>query len=288
MQGFACRSPSRAMAAANTIRAAHASASVAPMQLDLSDLDSVVSFADSFAAKHDALHVLCNSAGLGGMGNGAFYGEAEVYRVNFVGHFLLTLRLLPLLERSAPSRIVNLSSLVHRFAGTDWHAALPGGHGAYQTSKLAMAVFGTELSRRYASKGVTAISVNPGAVNSQIWYRGQIPGWLEPIVAVVFRRVFLTSAQGAACSVAAATDPALAGSTGLYLCPYRVYRCVPRAWGWAHRLVCLLCDVGFPFTSFVGASPCPPLPAVTDPTEGTRLWEATATAVDAWLSPAPK
>ena len=104
------------------------------------------------------------------------------YRVNFVGHFLLCLRLQKSLERGAkesglPSRVVNLSSVMHRYGDTDWLSPLrfSKSQRTYGTSKLAMAVLASELTRRWAACGVIGIAVNPGAVNSDIWYRGQQP-----------------------------------------------------------------------------------------------------------------
>ena len=66
---------------------------------------------------------------------------------------------------------------------------------------------------------------------------------------------------------------------------YRVYGCVPRAWGWARRLVCLRCDVGFPCSAYVGATPCPPEPAGPTPSRVRAYWEATAAAVEGGSHP---
>jgi NAD(P)-dependent dehydrogenase (short-subunit alcohol dehydrogenase family) len=85
------------------------------MICDLSSMDSVRQFAKEFRSKYDRLHVLVNNAG-------AFAGKREVtvdgfertLAVNYLAPFLLTQELLPLLKSSAPSRIINIGSGMHR------------------------------------------------------------------------------------------------------------------------------------------------------------------------------
>ena len=99
-------------------------------------------------------------------------------RVNYVSHFLLTLHLLPLLQRGAErsgmvSRVVTVSSVFHRRGHTLWGEAMEfePSRRTYPTSKLALACFAAELTRRYSqSHRIVGITVNPGAVNSDIWY----------------------------------------------------------------------------------------------------------------------
>lgn len=126
-----------------------------------------------------------------------------------------------------------------------------------------MAVFASEITRRWAARGISGIAVNPGAVNSDIWYRGQLSrGVQEYLVRPVFSALFLTSAQGAACSVAAATDSRFAEPpVGLYLCPYRTPTAAPS-----------LFELHGPFA---GACECRPHPAVLDEALGRSLWEVT-------------
>lgn len=113
-------------------------------------------------------------------------------------------------------------------------------------------------------------------MNSDIWYRGQLSQRVEDcVVRPVFSRLFLTSAQGAAPSVAAASDPAYdCAPAGLYLCPYRT----PRGWPMPFEL----------HGPFAGPQPCTPHVAVTDARAGAALWEATCSALRDWLPPAPQ
>lgn len=277
---LACRSLARAQAAATAIRTAHPSAIVKAMELDLTAFASVASFAKAVRREYSSISVLCLNAGIGGMnkheeptGDGQAH---EIYRVNFVSHFLLALLLESTLAAGAPARVVCLSSVMHRSGDAEWNAPLCSfspGRRTYASSKLAMAVLAAEITRRWGAgpQPIVGIAVNPGAVNSEIWYRGQLAAWLEACaIRPLFAAIFLTSRQGAACSVAAAIEPRFAHpAPGTYLCPYRTPARCP-----------------MPFElhgPFAGPRLCTPHAAVTDPAAGTALWEATAKALKEWL-----
>jgi NAD(P)-dependent dehydrogenase (short-subunit alcohol dehydrogenase family) len=146
-----------------------------------------------------------------------------IFGTNFVGPFTLTLLLMDLLKASTAGRIVNLSSVLHRFASRDVIRAASGedesdGYGA---SKLAMILFTRELRRRLAGTRVVATAVNPGVVASDIWR----VIYALPIFGTIFRgfcsTFFLTVEQAAAVNAAAAVAPRSADEDeGLYLQPY--------------------------------------------------------------------
>lgn len=193
--------------------------------VDLADVASVRAFAAWYMAKYGVIHVLINSAGIGGLRRrpeATSDGHDLCFRTNAVSPFLLTRLLLPALERGAPARLVNVSSVMHRWGTMDWEALLQyrPERSTYAASKLAVGLLASEVGRRYGDRGVTAVTVNPGAVNSDIWYRGQLGPWAESIARLVFGILFLTSAQGAATSIDAATNADYEGTLGVYLAPY--------------------------------------------------------------------
>ena len=80
----------------------------------------------------------------------------------------------PILQASAPSRIVNVSSKAHRggnidFDDINWEQRKYSMRGAYQQSKLANNLFTIELARRLEGTGVTTYSLHPGVVFTDIW-----------------------------------------------------------------------------------------------------------------------
>src|SRR3954453_21366883 len=139
------------------------------LRADLSSLDEVRRLADEVAGATDELHVLINNAGIGtGRPDERTRQESRDgfelrFAVNYLAGFLLTLRLLPLLRRSAPARIVNVASLGQApldFDDVMLERDYSGGR-AYSQSKLAQITFTTELAERLDGSGVTVNSLHP-------------------------------------------------------------------------------------------------------------------------------
>ena len=213
---LACRSRAKGEAAVAAISAASGSAQVRLLHLDLSDLASVRQCASEFVALGEPLHVLINNAGLGGARGRTADGFEIHFGVNHLGHFALTQALLPLLRDSAPARIVTVASDSHyqakgiNFEGLRNRTKSITGLPEYAVSKLCNVLFAAELGRRLDGTGVTAYSLHPGVVASQIWRR--VP-W--PARQLVTRRM-LTIEQGARTSLYCATSPDVAGESGKY------------------------------------------------------------------------
>ena len=116
---LACRNTVKGESALREIEAAVPDARVELAALDLSSLDSVRAFAERYRSDHDGLDLLINNAGIGAGGSGArrqvnAAGVELRFAVNYLAGFALTLRLLPLIRRSAPARIVNVASVGQR------------------------------------------------------------------------------------------------------------------------------------------------------------------------------
>lgn len=170
------RTPDRAAAAAEEIRAVVGDAVVEPRAVDLASMDAVRRFAVALRAELDRIDVLFHIAGVlqtSPSRRVTVDGYEETLAVNALAPFLLTRLLLPLLERSAPARIVTVSSRLHlpgsRGAPVDFDFGDPQlEHGydperAYKNSKLAVLWFTYELQRRLPP-GLTANAVCPGFV----------------------------------------------------------------------------------------------------------------------------
>jgi retinol dehydrogenase 12 len=210
------RSQAKGEQAIAAIRAATGSNEVWLLSLDLSDLASVQRAAQWVLDRGEPLHVLINNAGVGGVRGRTADGFEIHFGVNHLGHFALTQALLPLLTASAPARIVNVASDSHyqakgiNFDGLRSRTKGITGLPEYAVSKLCNVLHAAELGRRLEGTEVTAYSLHPGVVASQIWRR--VP-W--PVRQIVTRRM-LTIEQGARTSLYCATSPEVAGETGLY------------------------------------------------------------------------
>ncbi len=195
-------------------------------RLDLADFASVRRFADAFLSRGEPLHILVNNAGIMACPLARTpEGYESQFATNHLGHFLLTVRLLPALRAAKRSRVVSLSSTGHRISGIvfdDIHFERREYQKwmAYGQSKTANALFAVELDRRGKALGITANAVHPGGIMTglqQHLTREEMDamGWLGPDGRP--RVGFKTPAQGAATSVWAATAPELEGHGGRYL-----------------------------------------------------------------------
>lgn len=172
---IACRDPKRAEAAVGDIRGRSGSEKVEAMQLDLSKLGSVRAFASAFLARGVPLDLLINNAGVMALPlTKTEDGFEAQFATNHLGHFALSLLLLPALEKASSPRIVTVSSLTHWKGKIPWDDLNGDTHyspsGAYANSKFANVAFGVELDRRLKRAGMRTISVvcHPGMSATQI------------------------------------------------------------------------------------------------------------------------
>jgi len=174
---MACRRPDAGEEAAQSFDGLKGTHDI--MRVDLADLQSVRDFVTAFQTKYDRLDGLACNAGMVNMS-----GERQVTKdglettigISYFGHFLLTELLLDLLKKSAPSRVLILSSVVH--AGSP--KSRPALHlddlnfeqrpfnnfGAYGEAKVATTLYAMELADRLKGTGVTTASVHPGWARS--------------------------------------------------------------------------------------------------------------------------
>jgi len=193
---------------------------VHPMELDLTSVQSVRAFCGRFLEEQPDLHVLINNAGtVQGKRRETVDGLEMTFAVHYFGPFLLTSLLLDRILESAPARIINVSSRIHRLARNGMNfddLQLEKGYdgrAAYAQSKLALELFTRELAARLAGKDVTVNSIHPGAVISNL--RAEA----GPFVRLLFfllRPTLLTPEQSAEEVSLLATDPILQSVTGKY------------------------------------------------------------------------
>lgn len=220
---LACRDMDKCLEARKDIALESRNKHIYCEECDLASQESIRDFADRINQKEARLDLLINNAGV--MRCKKSYTKEGIelqLGTNHMGHFLLTCLLLDKLKASAPSRVVNVSSVAHergKINFADLNSTKDYDEGeAYAQSKLANILFTRELAERLAGSGVTCNAVHPGLVYTDIGRHMSInKSWLAMIILHPFLWLFLkTPRQGAQTTIHAALSPDLAGVSGKY------------------------------------------------------------------------
>ena len=188
--------------------------------LDLADRASVERFVEWYGEARGGLDVLVNNAGVH-LDLRSRWKEPQLvdgheihWRVNYLGTWHLTARLLPLLERSEDARVVDVVSKLHRRGSNEalFQGVRPyDSWAAYGTSKLGLVHHASELGRRHPR--VTGYAVHPGEVYTRIADRGletsPVLARLRKVLAPVERRILMTPEEGALTTIHCVTTPTL-------------------------------------------------------------------------------
>jgi NAD(P)-dependent dehydrogenase (short-subunit alcohol dehydrogenase family) len=205
--------------------------------IDLTSLVSVQAFAESMVRDGHPVDILINNAGvmMPPTRESTPDGFELQFETNYLGHFALTARLLPLLRKAefrkaGAARVVNLSSIYARAGRLEWDdlqsekSYRPG--RAYGLSKLAMLMFAQELNRRStaAGWGILAAAAHPGATITNLQVTGPMRGRKEDGVRARLNRLqyrvpglYQNANQGILPALFAATSPDAVG--GAYYGP---------------------------------------------------------------------
>lgn len=171
------RNAQRAQFAVDSIRKASGSPAVEPVVADFASVKQVRQLAADIINRYKRLDVLINNAGV--LSNERVMTEDGfelTFQVNHLAHVLLTHLLLGLLKSSAPSRIINVSSMAHHRGRIEFDN-LQGersyrGRTAYGQSKLANVLFTNELAERLHGSGVTVNALHPGIIKTKLLRAG--------------------------------------------------------------------------------------------------------------------
>ncbi len=196
--------------------------STIPLQLELTDFDSVVACANAIAANAAPLDILVCNAGVMALPElEQVNGLEKQFVTNHLGHFLLTNLLLDQVMAAEQGRVVMVSSSALKWAdpaGIEWDN-LSGERNydpkrAYGQSKLANCLFTIELARRFAGTATTANSMNPGPVLTNL--QRHAPQWLVSLGDLLGPAFMKSPAEGASTICYLAAHPAITDVSGYY------------------------------------------------------------------------
>lgn len=221
------RDQARGKAALQSIRREADNSHVELLLADLSSLTEVRHLAQEVLATHDHLDVLINNVGgLYTKRQKTAEGLEANFAVNVLGPFLLTLLLLPLLQKSPPARVVNVSGGMpvgkldfDNLQGEKKYSSF----NAYSKSKLGNLLWAFQLARRLDGTGVTVNAVYPGSADTAMMESMTIgvPPMFK-VIGQVSRKLGMIGGppeKAAVSSVRAASDPAIEGLTRRYFGP---------------------------------------------------------------------
>lgn len=192
------------------------------LECDLSSLRSVRDCCDTFRSKYDRLHVLINNAGTWEKERMLSKDGVEItFAVNHLAPFLMTNLLLDTMKKSAPARIISVSSGLHGgtidFDDVEFKSGFRGLR-AYRQSKLADMLFINELSRRLAGSGVTANCLMPGFVSTGLSRNS------SAITRTFVRIIGASPVKGAETSIYLASSPDVEDISGECFAKRRVVK----------------------------------------------------------------
>jgi len=216
-----CRSRESGERAAAEIARSTGNAALEVIAVDLATQSSIRDAAAHIDARHEAIHVLVNNAGVNlPRRTLTADGRETTLAVNHLAPFLLTTLLLPVLARGArpgrSARVVTITSMFERFGRMHFddldRRRRYVGLLAYTQSKLANVLFTRALAQRVAARGITATCADPGLVatdlmRARLWYR-------IPLLRALWRPRLADPETGARAVLLAAASPTLEGITG--------------------------------------------------------------------------
>ena len=172
---LACRNPDKASQAKKQLDAI-GTGKVDTVTLDLNNLAQIAQTADTLISQFEKIDVLVNNAG---MMTPQLESTADGFEkqigVNYLGPFLLTMKLLPLIKKAEQGRIIHLASMMHLLGKIDVdqfkadQVKKYNGVRSYANSKLANLLFSNTLAQQLQGSSVTSNALHPGGVDSEIY-----------------------------------------------------------------------------------------------------------------------
>lgn len=227
----ACRDRELGQKAVEDIRSETRNRNVFFMHLDLASFTSIRSFCEHFLRTQTRLDILVNNAGLVSPTEKKLTedGNELCFQVNHLGPFLLTHLLLPLLKRSAPSRVVvvasDLAFLTTQVDFTNLNSEkIYSGFTNYSVTKWANVSFALTLARRLEGTGISVHALHPGSIKTDI-VRDHHPLYMRIMSKITsMTLISIGLDQGSENMVYVATDSSLNGVNGKFFVNCKQYK----------------------------------------------------------------
>lgn len=214
---MACRDPQAAEPKRQLLMRETGNPCIETAPVNLASLASVAALADRLLERAEPIGLLMNNAGTLSTGRRITEdGLEETVSVNYVGPYLLTRKLLPLMGEG--SRIVNMVSCTYAIGRLDFpDFFLRGRRGefwripVYSNTKLALTLFTLDLAARVKERGIVVNAADPGVVSTDIITMHM---WFDPLTDLFFRPFIRTPREGAATAVGLLLDEEAGRRTG--------------------------------------------------------------------------
>lgn len=214
---MACYCPSKAEAVCQRLRQETGNEAIEVRGIDLASLASVAAFADGILQMNKPLSLLMNNAGTMETGRHITVdGLERTVSVNYVGPYLLTRKLTPLMQTG--SRVVNMVSCTYAIGHLDFPDFFQRGRKGgfwripvYSNTKLALALFTIDLASRLRERGIVVNAADPGIVSTNII---TMQMWFDPLTDILFRPFIRTPRQGADTAIRLLLDEETGQRTG--------------------------------------------------------------------------
>ena len=209
---LACRSLEKANLAINKLKVLNPKGIFTPLDLDLADLKNVSDIGSKISNEFENIDLLINNAGIMHPPKTLSVQGFEIqFAVNHLAHMLLTLKLIPLIEKKKKSRIVTVTSGAQFFGKVGWSNLKAEKYynkwESYANSKLANVMFALELNEKLKQKNILSLAAHPGIAKTNLFAAQKPkPSPIETFSLELFSPIFQSAEMGALPQLFAATS----------------------------------------------------------------------------------
>ena len=201
------------------------------MHLDLTSLKSVKSFVNNFLNKFSTLDGLVNNAGIMfGPEKKTIDGNEIQFSTNYLGHFLLSELLLPVLKNSLNSRIIHTSSVMHERGHIDledlnFEKRKYNKYEAYYQSKLAQVLYARHQAKLLNNTSIKVVSLHPGWVQTPL-IKNTLPLFVQDVLLYPFLRMsgMMNTWLGAQTTLFCLLDDSILKNSGKFYSQTGIYK----------------------------------------------------------------